>query len=136
MAAPQAKNWAGGCASLGPLLITTDEYDDRDVTVSCEILRGGARVAFKEGPTGQGNLNMPDGLLHMERTLFRRLPLEPRQLQALYWGTPIVFAEADLADGLQDGDLVRMTFSGGIGTLVNEIVPLPETAQLGSLEAE
>ncbi|MCE2449601.1 MAG: fumarylacetoacetate hydrolase family protein, partial [Candidatus Latescibacteria bacterium] len=25
---PQAKNWAGGCASLGPVLITADEYDD------------------------------------------------------------------------------------------------------------
>ena len=55
---------------------------------------------------------MPDGLLHMERTLFRRMPLELGQLQALYWGTPIVFSEADLADGLQTGDVVRMTFEG------------------------
>ncbi|MEC8933320.1 MAG: fumarylacetoacetate hydrolase family protein [Candidatus Latescibacterota bacterium] len=131
---PQAKNWAGGCASMGPSLITASAYDDADVTVSCEILRGGQQVGFKEGRTGQSNLNMPDGLLHMERMLFRRLPLEPRQLQVLYWGTPIVFAEADLADGLQVGDVVRMTFSGGIGTLDNEIEPLPETTQLGLLE--
>ena len=132
---PQAKNWAGACASLGPMLVTADEYDDRDVTVSCEILRGGKRVGFKEGPTGQANLNMPDGLLHMERMLFRRIPLEPGQLQVLYWGTPIVFADADLADGLLVGDVVRMVFSGGIGTLENEVVALPETTQLRGLEA-
>ena len=101
---------------------------------SCEILRDGQRVGFKEGKTGQANLNMPDSLLHMERMLFRRLPLGPRQLQVLYWGTPIVFAEGDLADGLLVGDLVRMSFSGGIGTLDNTIVPLPETTQLGLLE--
>ena len=131
---PQAKNWAGGCASLGPLLVTADEYDDRRVAVSCEILRAGRRVGFKQGDTGRDHLNMPDGLLHMERTLFRRMPLEPGQLQALYWGTPIVFSEADLADGLQVGDVVRMTFEGGIGTLENEIEPLAETGQLRALE--
>jgi 2-dehydro-3-deoxy-D-arabinonate dehydratase len=131
---PQAKNWAGACASLGPILVTADEFDDGDVTVSCEILRGGERVGFKEGPTGQANLNMPDGLLHMERTLFRRLPLEAGQIQAFYWGTPIVFAESDLAAGLLDGDVMRLTFSGGIGTLENDVVPLPQTGQLAALE--
>ena len=95
---PQAKNWSGACASMGPLFVAASAYDDADVTVSCEILRDGQRVGFKEGKTGQANLNMPDGLLHMERMLFRRLPLEPGQLQVLYWGTPIVFAESDLAD--------------------------------------
>ena len=25
---PQAKNWAGGCASLGPILVTAGEFDD------------------------------------------------------------------------------------------------------------
>ncbi len=131
---PQAKNWSGGCASLGPVLVTADAFDDADVTVSCEILRDGERVAFKEGPTGQDNLNMPDGLLHMELTLFRRLPLEPGQLQALYWGTPIVFGEADLASGLLVGDVTKLMFSGGIGTLENPIVPLPQTSQLADLE--
>jgi len=131
---PQAKNWSGGCASLGPVLVTADAFDDADVTVSCGILRDGERVAFKEGPTGQNNLNMPDGLLHMELTLFRRLPLEPGQLQALYWGTPIVFGEADLASGLLVGDVTKLMFSGGIGTLENSIVPLPQTSQLADLE--
>ena len=130
---PQAKNWAGGCASLGPLLVTASEYDDTQVEVSCEILRQGQRAGFKQGMTGQGHLNMPDGLFHMERILFSRIPLEPGQFQALYWGTPIVFAEADLAKGLVAGDVVRMTFSGGIGTLENEIVPLVETDQLEGL---
>ena len=120
---------------MGPSLVLASAYDDSQVTVSCEVLRDGERVGFKEGKTGQANLNMPDGLLHMERMLFRRLPLEPRQLQVLYWGTPIVFAESDLAAGLQVGDLVRMTFSGGIGTLDNHIVPLPETQQLALLES-
>jgi 2-dehydro-3-deoxy-D-arabinonate dehydratase len=132
---PQAKNWAGGCASMGPSLVLASAFDDSQVTVSCEILRDGERVGFKEGKTGQAHLNMPDGLLHMERMLFRRLPLEPRKLQVLYWGTPTVFAESDLAGGLQVGDLVRMTFSGGIGTLDNQIVPLPETQQLALLES-
>lgn len=131
---PQAKNWSGGCASLGPILVTADAFDDNEVTVSCEILRDGKRVGFKQGPTGQKNLNMPDGLLHMERMLFRRLPLEPGQLQVLYWGTPIVFGEADLAAGLLVGDVAKLTFSGGIGTLENPIVPLPETDQLADLE--
>ena len=130
----QAKNWAGGCASLGPVLVTADEYDDADVTVSCEILRGGERVAYKEGPTGQNNLNMPDQLLHLERYLFNRIPLEPRMLLAFYWGTPIVFTEADLLDGLEDGDVMRLAFPGGIGVLENPVVPLAETDQLQGLQ--
>ena len=48
--------------------------------------------------------------------------------------TPIVFAEADLASGLLAGDVAKLTFSGGIGTLENSIVPLPETTQLADLE--
>ena len=131
---PQAKNWAGGCASLGPLLVTADEYDDGDVTVSCEILRDGQRVGFKEGKTGRDNLNMPDSLLHLERHLFRRIPLEARSLLAFYWGTPIVFAEADLSDGVQVGDVMRLEFSGGIGQLENAVVALEETGQLAGLE--
>lgn len=133
---PQAKNWAGGCASLGPVLVTADEYDDSDVTVSCDILRGGESVAFKEGPTGQKNLNMPDQLLHLERHLFNRIPLEPRTLQAFYWGTPIVFAETDLADGIENGDVMRLEFSGGIGVLENPVVPMQETDQLQRLESD
>ena len=132
---PQAKNWAGGCASLGPVLVTADEYDDADVTVSCAILRDGQRVAFKEGPTGQDNLNMPDELLHLERHLFNRIPLEPRMLLAFYWGTPIVFSEADFADGIQVGDVMRLEFSGGIGVLENPVVALAETGQLAELGA-
>ena len=131
---PQAKNWAGGCASLGPVLITADEYDDGDVMVSCDILRGRERVAYKEGPTGQDNLNMPDRLLHLERHLFSRIPLEPQMLLAFYWGTPIVFAEADLSDGIQVGDVMRLAFSGGIGVLENPVVALAETGQLAGLE--
>ena len=69
----------------------------------------------------------------MERSLFSRLPLNPRQLQVLYWGTPIVFAEADFAGGLVAGDVVRMTFAG-IGTLENAISDLPETGQLEGLK--
>ena len=130
---PQAKNWAGGCASIGPLLVTAAECDDGDVTVSCEILRGGQRVGFKEGKTGQRHLNMPDGRFHLERSLFSRIPLQAGELQVFYWGTPIVFADVDLADGLQVGDVVRMKFSGGIGTLENEIVELPQTGQLEKL---
>ncbi len=131
---PQAKNWGGGCASLGPLLVTADEYDDGDVTVSCEILRNGQRVGFKEGKTGRDNLNMPDNLLHLERHLFRRIPLEARSLLAFYWGTPIVFAEADLSDGVQVGDVMRLHFSGGIGILENGVVALEDTGQLAGLE--
>lgn len=131
---PQAKNWAGGCASLGPVLVTADEYDDAKVTVSCAILRGGERVAYKEGSTGQNSLNMPDQLLHLERHLFKRIPLEPRMLLAFYWGTPIVFAESDLSDGLLAGDVMRLQFSGGIGVLENPVVPLPETDQLQGLQ--
>ena len=130
---PQAKNWADGCASLGPLLVAAQDYDDGAVEVSCEILRDGQQVGYKKGATGQAHLNMPDGLFHMERMLFSRIPLQPGQLQVLYWGTPIVFGEADLVSGLQVGDVVRMTFSGGIGTLENPIVALAESAQLEGL---
>ena len=131
---PQAKNWSGGCASLGPLLVTADEYDDGDVTVSCEILRDGQRVGFKEGKTGRDNLNMPNSLLHLERHLFRRIQMEARSLLAFYWGTPIVFSEADLSDGVQIGDVMRLAFSGGIGQLENAVVALEETGQLAGLE--
>ena len=84
---PQAKNWADGCASLGPLLVTAQDYDDGAVEVSCEILREGQQVAYKKGATGQAHLNMPDGLFHMERMLFSRIPLQPGQFQVLYWFT-------------------------------------------------
>ena len=131
---PQAKNWAGACASLGPVLVTPSEFDPRELEVSCEILRQGSRVGYKEGKTGEAHLNMPDRLLHMERTLFSRIPLQPDQLQALYWGTPLVFAEADLKDGLQDGDSVRMSFSG-IGVLENPVTPLASTGQLSQRES-
>jgi len=117
---PQAKNWSGGCASLGPALVTDAAFDHRDVTVSCEVLRAGARVARKEGHTGAANLNMPAGLFHLERSLFERIPLEPEALQILFWGTPIVFSDADLADGLLAGDRVRMSFEG-LGELENMI---------------
>ncbi len=132
---PQAKNWSGGCASLGPVMVTPADFDPGEINVSCEILRQGSRVAYKEGRTGEAHLNMPDGLLHMERTLFSRIPLQPGQLQALYWGTPLVFAESDLADGLQEGDSVRMSFSGGIGVLENPVVPLASTGQLAGRES-
>jgi 2-dehydro-3-deoxy-D-arabinonate dehydratase len=132
---PQAKNWSGACASLGPILVTAAEFDPSELEVSCEILRQGRRVAYKEGKTGEAHLNMPDGLLHMERALFSRIPLLPGQLQALFWGTPIVFAEADLPNGLQDGDSVRMSFSGGIGVLENPVIPLPSIDQLRQRES-
>ncbi len=130
---PQAKNWADGCASLGPVLVTADDYDDRMVTVSCEILRDGKLVAFKEGETGQERLNMPDKVFHMEKMLFSRIPLQPGQLQVLYWGTPIVFGEGDFPNGLQVGDLMRLTFSGGIGTLENPVAELKTVDQLRRL---
>jgi hypothetical protein len=130
---PQAKNWSGGCASLGPVLVTADAYDDAEVTVSCEILRQGQRVAFKEGLTGQRHLNMPDKRLHLERTLFNRVPLLPGQLQAFYWGTPIVFSEGDFPGGLLEGDLMRLHFSGGIGTLENSVVAQEDVGQLDGL---
>ena len=133
---PQAKNWAGGCASLGPLLVTDAAFDDGEVEVSCEILREGQRAGFKQGLTGQAHLNMPTGLFHMEQSLFSRIPLLPRQLQVLYWGTPIVFADADLEGGLQTGDLLRLGFSGGIGTLENRIAELPNTGQLDGLRLQ
>ena len=132
---PQAKNWAGGCASLGPLLVTADEYNDKDVTVSCEILRNGKRIGFKKGETGQNNLNMPDSLLHLERHLFKRIMLEPRNLLSFFWGTPIVFSEEDMSDGLQVGDVMKLEFSGGIGTLENEVIALPNTNQLDQIES-
>jgi len=130
---PQAKNWFGGCASLGPIMITSDEFDDREVPLSCEVVRNGVRVAFKKGDTGQSNLNMPDGLLHLERSLFNRLPLQRNTIQILYWGTPIVFAAEDLHDGLQEGDRVRMSF-GSLGVLENRIVGFPAQDQLKKLE--
>jgi 2-dehydro-3-deoxy-D-arabinonate dehydratase len=130
---PQAKNWAGGCASLGPVLVTADEYDDEVVEVRCEVERGGQLVACKEGETGQARLNMPDRLRHMELMLFSRLPLRSREIQVLYWGTPIVFAQDDFPGGLQVGDVMRLSFSGGIGVLENSIRELPTVAQLDEL---
>ncbi len=127
---PQAKNWSGGCASLGPIFITPSEFDDAEVPMSCEVIRDGRRAAFKEGITGRRSLNMPEGLFHLERALFRRLPLTADTLQLFYWGTPIVFGQEDLPDGLQAGDAVRMEFGGGIGALQNRIVSLPDTQQL------
>ena len=78
---------------------------------------------------------MPDNLLHLERHLLRRIQLEARSLLAFYWGTPIVFSEADLSDGVQVGDVMRLAFSGGIGQLENAVVALEETGQLAGLEA-
>jgi 2-dehydro-3-deoxy-D-arabinonate dehydratase len=130
---PQAKNWAYGCASLGPLLVTESEFDNRSVKVSCEVLRDNQRVGYKEGHTGQDHLNMPDGLFHLEKSLFSRIPLEANTLLVFYWGTPIVFGEADLESGLLVGDRVAMTFEG-IGTLSNPIVPFPKTNQLEWLD--
>ena len=129
----QAKNWSHGCASLGPILVTESEFDNKSVTVSCEILRDGDRVGYKTGQTGQQHLNMPDGLFHLERSLFSRLPLEPKALQVLYWGTPLVFAESDLPNGLLNGDTVRLEF-GDIGTLENCIQDFPVKEQLDWLE--
>lgn len=130
---PQAKNWTGGCASLGPLLVTDDAFDHANVEVSCDVIRNGEKVAGKSGHTGSANLNMPDGLFHLERSLFQRVPLEPGELQVFYWGTPIVFSDADLADGLLDGDLVRMTFSG-IGALENPVRDWSPPSQLENLQ--
>ena len=103
------------------------------MTVSCEILRDVKRAGFKEGKTGQWHLNMTDKLFHLERSLFSRLPLPARHLLVFYWGTPIVFADKDLAGGLQVGDVVRMNFSGGIGVLENPVILLPETGQFAGL---
>ncbi len=64
---------------------------------------------------------MPDGLLHMERTLFGRT-FGAGATHTARRGTS------------QVGDVVRMTFSGGIGTLENEIKPQAETGQLRALE--
>ncbi len=131
---PQAKNWHGGCASLGPVLVTDSEFDDASVAVSCEILRDDNRIARKAGRTGQSHLNMPDRLFHLERSLFGRLPLAEKTLQLLYWGTPIVFSEDDLPGGLQVNDTVRMSF-GGIGDLQNTIGPFTGVRQLAWLDA-
>ena len=130
---PQAKNWHGGCASLGPIMVTTTEFDDRNLRVSCAVTREGKRVAFKQGLTGQENLNMPDGLLHLERSLFNRLPLRNNVMQVLYWGTPIVFSDEDLKDGLQENDIVRMSFEG-LGILENRIDTFPDIDQMRGLE--
>ena len=130
---PQAKNWSYGCASLGPLMVADSAYDNRSVVVSCKVIRNGTCIAHKEGRTGQDHLNMPDGLFHLERSLFSRLPLEPDTLQVLYWGTPIVFSDRDLETGLREGDRVCMAFEG-IGPLENRIVPFPEMDQLRWLE--
>ncbi len=129
---PQAKNWSGGCASLGPVLVTDDAFDLSEVEVSCKIHRAGTCVASKTGLTGEAHLNAPDGLLHLERALFERIPLQQNQLQVFYWGTPIVFSEADLESGLLAGDTVRMTFAR-IGALENPIVQIPPTGQLARL---
>ena len=129
---PQAKNWSGGCASLGPILITDDEFDDADVVVTCDVIRAGEQIASKSGHTGQQHLNMPDRLFHLERSLFERIPLSDNQLQILYWGTPIVFSDADLKSGLLDGDTVKMTFSG-IGDLENPVKAWTPPGQLSNL---
>lgn len=126
---PQAKNWSYGCASLGPLLVTESEFDDSSVKVSCEIVRNNQRVGYKEGYTGQNHLNMPDGLYHLEKSLFSRIPLEPNTLLVFYWGTPIVFADSDLKSGLLIGDTVKMTFEG-IGPIENPVVAFPKNNQL------
>jgi len=129
---PQAKNWSGGCASLGPALVTDDAFDHQNVAVSCEVLRAGARVARKEGHTGAANLNMPDGLFHLERSLFERIPLGPEELQILFWGTSIVFSDTDLADGLLAGDRVLLSFEG-LGALENIITAYNPPDQLTCL---
>ena len=60
--------------------------------------------------------------------------LEPRLL-SFFWGTPIVFSEEDMSDGLQVGDVMKLEFSGGIGTLENEVIALPNTNQLDQIES-
>ena len=76
---------------------------------------------------------MPDGLLHLERSLFNRLPLRNNVMQVLYWGTPIVFSNEDLKDGLQENDIVRMSFEG-LGILENRIDTFPDIDQMRGLE--
>ena len=115
------------------MLITADEYDDTEVEVSCRILRDGQSIAYKKGPTGQNNLNMPGRLLHLERHLFSRAAPSTAHPDGVLLGTPIVFAEADLATGLVEGDVMQLEFSGGIGILENPVVPLEEPAQLQGL---
>ena len=39
-----------------------------------------------------------------------------------------------MSDGLQVGDVMKLEFSGGIGTLENEVAALPKTKQLEQLE--
>lgn len=75
---------------------------------------------------------MPDGLFHLERSLFERIPLEPEEFQVLFWGTPIVFSDTDLADGLLAGDRVRMSFEG-LGELENTITAQEPPDQLTRL---
>ena len=130
---PQAKNWSGGCASLGPILVTDDAFDASEVEVSCDVVRSDQTIASKIGLTGQNHLNAPDRLFHLERSLFERIPLQPFEFQVFYWGTPIVFAEADLESGLVEGDIVRMTFSG-IGELENPIISASTSGQLAHLK--
>ena len=95
----------------------------------------GCASPTKKGAPGADHLNLPDGLFHLERSLFSRLPLEPDTLQVLYWGTPIVFSDRDLETGLREGDRVCMAFEG-IGPLENRIVPFPEMDQLRWLESQ
>jgi fumarylacetoacetate (FAA) hydrolase family protein len=130
---PQAKNWSGGCASLGPMLITDDAFDDLNVKVTCEVIRSDSCVASRAGYTGQEHLNAPDRLFHLERALFERIPLRRYELQVFYWGTPIVFAEDDLQSGLISGDRVQMTFEG-IGRLENKIITTDQPTQLARLK--
>ena len=89
----------------------------------------------KKGAPGRITSTCPTAFLHLERSLFSRLPLEPDTLQILYWGTPIVFSDRDLETGLREGDRVCMAFEG-IGPLENLIVPFPHTDQLQWLERQ
>ena len=127
---PQAKNWSDGCGSIGPVLVTSDEFDPRDVDVSCEVWRSGRCIARKVGRTGSDHLNLRDGPAQMERALFTRFPLREGQLQALFWGTPLVFDESDLKRGLLPGDVVRIRLGGGIGQLENPVIAQDATSQM------
>lgn len=66
----------------------------------------------------------------MERALFTRFPLREGQLQALFWGTPLVFDESDLERGLLPGDVVRIRLGGGIGQLENPVIAQDATSQM------
>lgn len=129
----QAKNWGGGCGSIGPILVTGDAFDPAEVDVSCEVWRSARCIARKVGRTGTKHLNLRDGPAQMERALFTRLPLRQGQLQALFWGTPFVFEESEVERGLLPGDLVRIEFGGGIGRLENRVVAQEETEQIRCL---